>query len=64
MSQEKAFVSGWRKSSRCDSSACVEVRMRDEEVAVRDTTRPEVQLTVDGAGWRGLLRELRRGNLS
>lgn len=63
MSQEKAFVSGWRKSSRCDSSACLEAWLRDGEVAVRDNTRPEVQLTVDGAGWRGLLREIRRGNL-
>jgi hypothetical protein len=30
-------------------------------MAVRDNTRPDVQLHFDGASWQGLVRDLRGG---
>lgn len=61
MSQLKSSAVAWRKSSRCDSNACVEVAQLGGEVAVRNSTRPEFKLTFDGASWHGLLDELRGG---
>lgn len=54
----------WRKSSRCDSGACVEVARRDEGVVVRNNTQPDLHLTFDGATWHGLLQDLRDGRLT
>jgi hypothetical protein len=31
--------SGWRRSSRCGSSSCVEVAIRGDAIAVRDSKR-------------------------
>ena len=31
----------WRKSTYCDTSACVEVRTRDGMIEVRDSKNPE-----------------------
>jgi hypothetical protein len=30
----------WQRSTRCDSNACVEVALRGEEVAMRDSKDP------------------------
>jgi hypothetical protein len=54
----------WRKSSRCDSGSCVEVARRDTGVAVRNNTQPDLHLTFDGTSWRGLLQDLRDGQLT
>jgi hypothetical protein len=61
MSRLESSVRRWRKSSRCDSNACVEVAQLDAGVAVRNNTRPEIQLVFDGASWHGLLHGLRDG---
>jgi hypothetical protein len=63
MSQVESAVPGWRSSSRCDNSLCVEVAWRDGGVAVRDNAQPDTHLSFDVASWRGLLRELRDGGL-
>lgn len=61
MSRLKSSAVAWRKSSRCDSSACVEVAQLGGGVLVRNNTRPEIQLTVDDVSWHGLLHDLRDG---
>ena len=57
----------WRRSSRCESNACVEVALEvahgHGSVAVRDTTLPHLHLTFDDASWRGLVRDIRSGRL-
>jgi hypothetical protein len=64
MSQVESAPLSWRKSSRCDSGACVEVARQDSGVAVRNNTLPELHLTFDAASWRGLLQDLRDGQLT
>ena len=63
MSQHEP-VAVWRKSSRCDSNHCVEVAVRDNGVAVRDTTRPDTHLSFDNRSWHGLVQAIRGGELS
>lgn len=63
MSQVDSVGPVWRKSSRCDHNACVEVARMVTVVAVRDNTQPERHLTFDRASWNGLLRALRTGQL-
>jgi Domain of unknown function (DUF397) len=55
---QRYTAAAWRKSSFCDSGACVEVAAIDEVIAVRDAkapngtvlqfTRPEWRAFVDG----------------
>jgi hypothetical protein len=61
MSRLESSVRGWRKSSRCDSNACVEVAQLDDGVGVRNSTRPQTRLVFDDASWHGLLHDLRGG---
>jgi hypothetical protein len=50
----------WRKSSRCDSGNCVEVRLVDDHVEIRDSKHPTPTLPVDRRTWAILLRQLKR----
>lgn len=45
-------ANGWRKSMRCETSACVEVAVGGEQVGLRNSTKPEVQLAIDVNSWR------------
>ena len=63
MSQVQPWSAGWRKSSRCDNSLCVEVALGPSEVAVRDNALPDVHLAFDHTEWRGLLSAIRDGRL-
>ncbi|MEU8006469.1 DUF397 domain-containing protein [Catellatospora sp. NPDC049111] len=40
MTTAKTAVS-WRKSKRCDTTACIEVAMIDSNIALRDSKNPE-----------------------
>jgi hypothetical protein len=53
----------WRKSSRCDHGACIEVAQQDGWVAVRDNTLPDPHLRFDHASWRVLMRDIRSGRI-
>ncbi|MEV6229069.1 DUF397 domain-containing protein [Saccharopolyspora shandongensis] len=56
-----AYDTGWFKSSRsaAASDACVEVRLTDQAVAVRDSKAPEDgRIVVGHAAWRAFLRHL------
>ncbi|MBL7255599.1 DUF397 domain-containing protein [Paractinoplanes lichenicola] len=51
---------GWRRSSRCvGESHCVEVNLGDHEVLLRNSTRPDVSLTLSLDQWRGLIAALK-----
>lgn len=41
---ENSISEGWRKSSRCDTNACVEVRLSDGLIQIRDSKDPNGQL--------------------
>lgn len=53
----------WRKSSRCDSNACVEVAQSGSGFMIRDNTQPERHLTFDCVSWKGLLQAISTGQL-
>jgi hypothetical protein len=53
---------GWRRSSACDSNACVEASAGSRTVMLRDSTRPfGGVLVVAPDVWRQLLAGIRRG---
>ncbi|MGW5050099.1 DUF397 domain-containing protein [Actinokineospora sp. NPDC004072] len=47
----------WRKSSRSGNINCVELRL--DQGAVRDSKRPEVELTVPTSALRALIDRVR-----
>lgn len=54
--------SAWRRSSRCGGSNCVEVAMRGEGIAVRDSKRPDSPvLTYDREEWLDFLAGVKNG---
>lgn len=53
---------GWQKSSRCETSDCVEVRVDDQEVRVRDSKRPDSPvLTFTHQEWDAFTAGVRAG---
>jgi uncharacterized protein DUF397 len=57
-----SYDTGWFKSSRsaAASNTCIEVRITDQAVAVRDSKAPEAgQLVFPYTAWRVFLRRLR-----
>ncbi|MCA1187481.1 MULTISPECIES: DUF397 domain-containing protein [unclassified Saccharopolyspora] len=57
----RAYDSGWFTSSRsaASSNACVEVRLTDRAVSVRDSKDPDGgDFTVDHRAWSAFLRYL------
>lgn len=54
----------WRRSRRCvGQSHCVEVKVTDAGVAVRNSTSPGVVLTFDRAEWHDFVRGLKSGEM-
>ena len=52
----------WRRSTYCDTSACVEVARASEHVSVRDSKDPEGPvLTFPNAEWAQFIRAIGRG---
>lgn len=41
----------WRRSSRCDTSACTEVAFVGDEVLVRNSITPDVVVTFSRKEW-------------
>ncbi|MGI5215238.1 DUF397 domain-containing protein [Plantactinospora sp. CA-290183] len=55
----------WRRSSRCEQSNCVEVAARHlDGVRVRDSERPEVNLTFGGKNWNDFVTSVKAGRLA
>ena len=53
--------SGWRRSSRCADMACVEVNSDEDDVLVRSTVEPDVELRLTAEQWRSLLDTVKAG---
>lgn len=52
----------WRRSERCEASACVEVAVTADAVLLRDGKDPDgPHLRVDHATWREFIAGLRAG---
>jgi hypothetical protein len=53
---------GWRRASRCSSSGCVEVAMNGDDIAVRDSKRPDSPvLTYSREEWRVFVAGVKAG---
>jgi hypothetical protein len=54
----------WRKSTVCDTSACVEVAVVDRWVLIRDSVNPgQALLTLSPTAWSAFLRRARTEDL-
>ena len=52
----------WRRSTACESGACVEVAATDEAVMIRNPEIPDdVPVTLSHAEWQGLLGAMKDG---
>jgi hypothetical protein len=51
----------WRKSTRCEAGACVEVATEGPQVGLRNSTKPEVSLALDATAWRQFIAGVRAG---
>lgn len=51
----------WRKSTRCESQACVEVAPVAGGMAIRNSTAPDRQLAFPAATWRNFISAIREG---
>ncbi len=49
----------WRCSTRSSGGNCAEVRCMGDEVAIRDSKHPAVELRITRTGWARLLNDLR-----
>ncbi len=49
----------WRRSTYCDTNACVEVARTGDGMALRSTLRPDVVLEFDTEQWRTFLAAMR-----
>jgi hypothetical protein len=45
----------WRKSDRCDSNSCVEIAFADERVLIRNSTAPDVRLSLSRREWNAFV---------
>jgi Domain of unknown function (DUF397) len=55
-------ASGWRKSTRCETSACVEVAVGGALVGLRNSTKPDTRLAIDAGAWRQFIDGVRTGD--
>jgi hypothetical protein len=52
----------WRKSSRCDTSACVEIATADDAVLMRNSTIAHDVLSLPVDAWRSFVAGVKRGD--
>ena len=55
---------GWRRSSRCADASCVEVSSVEDDVLVRSTVEPDVELRLTAEQWRSLLDAVKADGFS
>jgi hypothetical protein len=61
MAQAHSVIDVWRKSARCETHNCVEVAKRVDEIAIRNSSVPEVQLAFAGPVWTAFIAGVRAG---
>lgn len=52
----------WRKSSRCESHACVEIALGEKTVSIRNSQEPQTIISFSTVAFAGLLTELQQRN--
>jgi hypothetical protein len=58
---EMVAARAWRKSTRCETAACVEVATGGPVVGLRNSTKPEVHLSLAVNSWRQFIDGVRGG---
>jgi hypothetical protein len=58
---KQAQAKTWVRSSRCESGHCVEVAVAEGNVAMRNSTVPDLQLTLSTGAWQVFLADVRTG---
>ena len=61
MGLESASELRWRRGRPCDSGACVEVAVVDEEVLLRSTASPDALLALSRSEWGEFLAGAKEG---
>jgi hypothetical protein len=51
----------WRRSSRCDAGACVEVAKLDAMIMIRDSAEPDSSVAISYDIWRGFVSKVQAG---
>jgi Domain of unknown function (DUF397) len=54
-------VAVWRRSSRCEGGACVEILSDESKVTMRNSTEPQLTMFVPVEAWRGFVAGVRAG---
>jgi Domain of unknown function (DUF397) len=52
----------WRKSSRCDTSACVEIATAGDAVLMRNSTTAHDVLSLPVDAWRSFVNGVKHGD--
>jgi hypothetical protein len=58
---EEAGVALWRRSTKCEAGACVEVADLGPAVGLRNSTEPETALAFPVESWRHFIAAVRAG---
>jgi len=61
MSKALSLAPSWRRSTRCESGHCVEVARQGRDVAMRNSTVPDLHLRLSEAAWDAFIADLRAG---
>lgn len=59
--EDMVVARAWRKSTRCETAACVEVATDGPRVGLRNSNSPESELQLDAATWRQFIDGVRAG---
>lgn len=51
----------WRRSTKCESSGCVEVADLGDAVGLRNSTLPEVAITLSTQAWKEFIAGMHAG---
>jgi hypothetical protein len=54
-------VASWRRSTRCEGGACVEVAVTASTVAVRNSVSPEVSVGFSALAWQEFVAGVHAG---
>lgn len=59
---EPQLIAAWRRSTQCDTSACVEATPLGDGVAMRNSADPERVLRFSRPDWSALIAGIRAGD--
>jgi Domain of unknown function (DUF397) len=63
MCEKSTDEPAWRASRKCESGACVQVGMANEEILLRGTADPHSpRIAVSRDGWQGFVTRVKNGD--